>query len=79
MVRMRSTRDLAARAAERREELGLSQAQLADRARVTRDWVARFESGRQNVTLIRVLDVYRALGLTIESREEHEEHEESAP
>lgn len=67
---MRSSRDFGARAAERREELGLSQAQLADRAHVTRDWLARFETGRQNVTLMRVLDVYRALGLTVESHEE---------
>lgn len=69
-MRMLSITDFGVRAAERREQLGLTQQQLADRALVTRDWIARFETGRQNVTLIRVLDVYRALGLAISSTEE---------
>lgn len=59
------TVDFGTLAATRREALGLTQAQLAERADVTRDWLARFETGAPNVTLIRVMRVYRALELEI--------------
>ncbi|WP_067196224.1 helix-turn-helix domain-containing protein [Microbacterium sp. XT11] len=60
----RST-DFGTLAAARREALGLTQAQLAAQAGVTRDWLARFETGAPNVTLSRVMRVYRALELEI--------------
>lgn len=64
-MRLRSAADLGAFAAERREQLGWTQQQLANKAHVTRDWVARFETGARNVTVNRVMHVYRALGLTL--------------
>ena len=41
-----SIRDLAAAARGRRLELGLSQSDLATRARVSRQWISEFESGK---------------------------------
>ncbi|MEX1141806.1 MAG: helix-turn-helix domain-containing protein [Thermoleophilaceae bacterium] len=58
-----SLRDLAAIARGRRSELGLSQAELADRARVSRQWVSAFENGKPTTEIglaIRLLD---SLGL----------------
>ena len=54
-----SLRDLAAIARGRRRELGLSQAELASRARVSRQWVSAFESGKATAEIglaIRLLD-----------------------
>jgi HTH-type transcriptional regulator/antitoxin HipB len=51
--------DLAAIARGRRRELGLSQAELAARARVSRQWVSTFESGKATAEIglaIRLLD-----------------------
>lgn len=55
-----SLRDLAASARGRRRELGLSQAELAARARVSRQWVSEFERGKASAEIglvIRLLDV----------------------
>ncbi|MDA4894385.1 MULTISPECIES: helix-turn-helix domain-containing protein [Microbacterium] len=52
-------------AAARREALGLSQRELAERAGVTRDWLARFETGAPNVTVARMMRVYRELELEL--------------
>jgi HTH-type transcriptional regulator/antitoxin HipB len=62
---MRRSVDFGVLAASRREALGLTQSQLAERAGVTRDWIARFETGAPNVTLSRVMRVYRVLGLNV--------------
>lgn len=62
---LRNTTDFGAVAAAQRERLGLTQAQLADRAHVTRDWLVRFETGAPNVTISRVMRVYRVLGLDL--------------
>jgi HTH-type transcriptional regulator / antitoxin HipB len=54
-----SLRDLAALARGRRRELGLSQAELATRAHVSRQWVSAFESGKATAEVglvIRLLD-----------------------
>jgi len=72
-MRLRSAADFGAHAAERREQLGLTQSQLAERAGVTRDWIARFETGARNATLFRVLLVYRALGLRLDARPEDDD------
>lgn len=60
-----SLRDLAAIARGRRRELGLSQAGLAARARVSRQWVSAFENGKATAEIgltIRLLD---SLGLRL--------------
>lgn len=48
-----------------REQRGLTQAQLADRARVSRESVSRLESGRDNARLSLVLNVLSALDLDV--------------
>jgi HTH-type transcriptional regulator/antitoxin HipB len=60
-----SIHDLASRVRGRRLELGLSQAQLADRAAVSREWVNSLERGKARVELILVLRLVAALGLRL--------------
>jgi HTH-type transcriptional regulator / antitoxin HipB len=62
-----SLRDLAALTRGRRLELGLSQAELAARAHVSRQWVSAFESGKATAEVglvIRLLDAL-ALRMTV--------------
>jgi HTH-type transcriptional regulator/antitoxin HipB len=65
-MQVRSIHDLAATARGRRLELGLSQAGLAARTGVSRDWINYFEAGKPTVELILVLRLLDALGLTID-------------
>ncbi len=60
-----SIRDLAASVRGRRRSLGLSQAQLAGRAHVSRQWVGQFEAGRPTAELRLVLQVLEALDLRL--------------
>ncbi len=60
--------DLASAARGRRLELGLTQAELAERAGVSRDWVNYFERGKGTVELALVLHLLEALGLEMELR-----------
>jgi y4mF family transcriptional regulator len=58
-MEINSTRDLAAAVRGRRKELGLSQAQLAARASVSREWINSFEAAKPTVEfglVIRLLD-----------------------
>lgn len=70
----RAASDFGALVAERRGSLGLSQAELARRAGVTREWVVRLENGSTAVTLFRLMRVLRELDLTVDvsERDEHE-------
>ena len=66
-----SIRDLAATVRGRRLELGLSQADIARLAGVSRQWVNEFESGKPTAELrlvIRLLDALR-LSLTLDERD----------
>jgi HTH-type transcriptional regulator/antitoxin HipB len=65
-MRIRSIRDVAASVKGRRQELGLSQAELARRAGVSRKWVYEFEAGKPAAELGLVLRVLEPLGLTLE-------------
>ena len=61
--------ELSARIRGRREELGLSQADLAAKARVSRAWLNAFERGKPSVELgpvLRVLDAMRLRLLVVE-------------
>jgi len=58
--------DLASAARGRRLELGLTQAELAELAGVSRDWVNYFERGKRTVELALVLHLLEALGLEVE-------------
>lgn len=60
-----SLRDLAAIARGRRHELGLSQAELATRARVSRQWVSAFESGKATAEVGLVIRLLDALDLRL--------------
>lgn len=60
-------RDLGAAGRRARREAGLSQQALADEAGVSRQWLSRFESGKNpSAELRKVLDVFGALGLAVE-------------
>src|SRR3954451_13509271 len=63
-TRIGSLHDLAAAVRGRRKELGLSQAELAARAHVSRAWVDAFESGKPAAELRLVLAIVGALALS---------------
>ncbi len=58
---------------DRRKALGLSQTILAQRVRVSRQWIAALERGKSSVELGKVLKTLRALGLVIDVRVRHED------
>ncbi len=61
-MEVRSIRDLAVAVRSRRLELGLTQADLARRAGISRKWVYEFEAGKPTAelgVLFRVLDELR--------------------
>jgi transcriptional regulator with XRE-family HTH domain len=60
-----SIRDIAAAARGRRLSLGLSQAELATRARVSRQWISEFEAGKPAAELRLVIQLLDALGLRL--------------
>jgi transcriptional regulator with XRE-family HTH domain len=59
-------RQLALAARGRRVELGLSQAEVAARARVSRQWVSEFEAGKATAELGLALRLLDAVGLRVE-------------
>lgn len=65
-MRIRSTRDAAATLRGRRTELGLSQADLAARAGVSRKWIYEFEAGKARAELGLVIRVLEKLGMELE-------------
>jgi HTH-type transcriptional regulator/antitoxin HipB len=68
MAIIRSTEDLGRVIHERRLELGYTQKQLADRAGVTRQWIASIEKGRDRAELGPVLRTIFQLGLDTDVR-----------
>jgi HTH-type transcriptional regulator/antitoxin HipB len=65
-VQVRSIRDLAAVVRGRRRDIGLSQAELAARAGVSRKWIYQFEAGKPTAELGLILRVLDALGLVLD-------------
>lgn len=63
-----SNHELGTLVRDRRERLGWTQQELADRADTTRQWISRFEKGASDVTLERALAVLRVLNLDLEVR-----------
>jgi y4mF family transcriptional regulator len=61
-----SIRDVAATVRGRRQEMGLSQAGLATRAGVSREWINAFETGKPTVDFSLVLRLLDALGLRLD-------------
>jgi HTH-type transcriptional regulator/antitoxin HipB len=64
-MRIVSLADLTSVVRGRRLDLGLSQADVARRAAVSRKWVNEFERGKPRAELGHVLRVLEALGLTV--------------
>jgi transcriptional regulator with XRE-family HTH domain len=65
-MQVRSSRDIAALAGQRRRELGWSQARLAQETGTSRDWVIEFEKAKSTVELGLALRACKALGLTLQ-------------
>jgi HTH-type transcriptional regulator / antitoxin HipB len=63
---LRSIRQIAVAVRGRRQDLRLSQAELASRAGVSRKWISEFESGKSTAELGLVLRVLDELGLTLD-------------
>ena len=60
--------EIGMRLRERRKELGMSQAILADRVGTTRQWIGYLERGKRTSEVGMVLDTLRALGLVVDVR-----------
>jgi HTH-type transcriptional regulator / antitoxin HipB len=65
-MQIHSIHDLAAVVRGRRKDLGLSQAELARRAGVSRKWVYEFEAGKPTAEFGLLLRILDELGLTLE-------------
>ena len=65
-MRINSMGDVAATARGRRHDLGLSQAELASQAGVSREWINGFEAGKATVEFGLVIRLLDALGLGID-------------
>ncbi len=65
-MRIRSTRDIAAAVRGRRKDLGLNQAELAQRIGVSRKWIYEFEGGKPKAEFALVLRVLDELGLVLD-------------
>lgn len=61
MARVRSARDLGAVVRSERQAANLTQADLAERAGVTREWLVKFEKGAPGAQLGKTLSVLNAL------------------
>ncbi len=65
-MRVRTIRDMAATVRGRRTDLKLSQAELAQRAGVSRKWISEFEAGKATAEFGLVLRVLDELGLVLD-------------
>jgi y4mF family transcriptional regulator len=65
-MKVNSALDLAATVRGRRRDLGLSQADLAESAGVSRVWIATVEAGKRSVNFGMVLRLLGALDLTMD-------------
>ena len=66
-MRLKNTRDLGLLLQGRRKTIGWSQAGLAERLGITRQWVIALEKGSPGVAVGTVLKAFTALGLTFEA------------
>ncbi|WP_163544336.1 helix-turn-helix domain-containing protein [Occultella kanbiaonis] len=65
-MRVRTMADLGALVRESREHSGLTQAELARRAGVSREWLLKVEAGRTPAEMPRVLDLLDELGMVLD-------------
>ncbi|MHB8329366.1 MAG: type II toxin-antitoxin system Y4mF family antitoxin [Acidimicrobiales bacterium] len=78
-MRVDSVRDMAAAVRGRRQDLSLSQADLARRAGVSRQWINAFEAGKPTAEFGLVIRVLDALGLSLGLLDSHERPDTSGP
>jgi HTH-type transcriptional regulator / antitoxin HipB len=64
-VKISSTQDLGAAVRGRRFSLGLSQADLAKRAQVSRPWLSNVEAGKPTAEFGRIIRLLDSLGLSL--------------
>jgi y4mF family transcriptional regulator len=65
---LRTTREIGLLVHERRREVGLTQAQLAEQVGASREWVRLLESGRPRLDLGLTLRALHALGLVLDAQ-----------
>jgi HTH-type transcriptional regulator/antitoxin HipB len=65
-MKITSTQDLAAAVRGQRQNLALTQAELATRAGVSRPWLSEVEAGKPTAEFGKVIRLVDALGLTLE-------------
>lgn len=65
-MKVRTVRDLATTIRGRRTDAEWSQHELADRAGVSRSWLANLERGKPSAEVSRLLTLLTSLGLTME-------------
>ena len=65
-MRIHTTRDVAAAVRGRRKDLGMNQADLAQRAGVSRKWISEFEAAKSTAELGLVIRVLEQLGLSFD-------------
>ncbi len=65
-MQINTIRDVAATVRGRRQDLGLSQVELAARAGVSREWISAFEAGKPSVEFGLVIRLLDALGLSFD-------------
>lgn len=68
-MRVRDLPSLGEAVRHRRQELGISQTELADSANTTRQWISRLEKGNAEVTVARLFEVVHTLGLNLDLRD----------
>ncbi|MGC1513225.1 MAG: helix-turn-helix transcriptional regulator [Acidimicrobiales bacterium] len=73
-MKITSTRDLATAVRGRRQSLGLSQADLATRAGVSRPWLSDVEAGKPTAEIGLVLRLVDALGLRLDLTPENNQN-----
>ncbi len=66
-MRLNSTRDLGLYVRHRRRELGMTQAELAGSAQVSRRWLSDLEGGKATVEVGLVFKVLHTLDITLEA------------
>jgi HTH-type transcriptional regulator / antitoxin HipB len=65
VAEINSILDLAALVRGRRQALGLSQEELAERAKVSRQWISALEQGRPGAEMLLILRLLEALELRL--------------
>ena len=67
-MRITTVQDLALYLRDQRQQLGLTQQQLAQSAGVSRRWLSEFEAGKPTAELHLVLRTLNALGVALDAR-----------